>query len=277
MIPKSWVAPKEIRELRNITRHRASLVKMRIQIKNEIHAFLEKKRIKAVKKKKKELSNLFGKKGMEFLDSLELNSTDSAILSSQLEVLKTLNREIDKVTNYIGCIVKRNREARLLMTIPGISYYGALLIVSEIGDVHRFSAQKKLCSWAGIVTSVYNSGNTQRHGRITKQGSKWLRWILIQCTHITVRYPGNLQDFYLRLMRKKGKKVAIVAAARKLLTVIYWMLLRGEEYRGVRAIDYKFKRLERCADTNFHFDLKEFGEELEKIINLSTQYLGYLD
>ena len=124
-----------------------------------------------------------------------------------------------------------NGDARLLTTIPGVGYYIALLLVAEIGDVHWFSTSEKLCSYVGLVPSVRRSGCSTIHGSITKEGSKWVRWALTQAVHVHLRFDTRLTRFYRRLARKKAKQVALIATARKMLKVVYWMLKSGEEYR----------------------------------------------
>jgi len=87
------------------------------------------------------------------------------------------------------------------MEIPGISYYSALMIMAEIGDIRRFSSSKKLCSYADLVPSTYQSGETTRHGNITKQGSVWLRRIMIQSANVAIRYDDVLSKFYTRMAK----------------------------------------------------------------------------
>src|SRR5208282_6158466 len=98
--------------------------------------------------------------------------------------------------------------------IPGVGYYSALLIASEIGDVNRFPDSAHLCSYAGLTPSTHSSGGITYHGRITKTGSGYLRWILTECTrtHIRLNPSSNVTKFYARMLKKKGDAKAIVAA-----------------------------------------------------------------
>ena len=126
----------------------------------------------------------------------------------------------------------------LLKTIPRICYYSALLIKSEIGDVKRFPSAKQLCSYTGFLLSTYASGNLYYHDHIIKQVSRWLRWILIKTAIHAAEGTGPLSRFYYKVEKKKGGKVAKVAAARKLLEWIYHML------RGRKT----FHQIEKVAD-----------------------------
>jgi transposase len=120
------------------------------------------------------------------------------------------------------------------MTIPGISFYSALLLISEIGDVSRFPDSAHLISYAGLVSSTHSSGGTTYHGRIAKTGSPYLRWVLNQCAWVHIRNEpeGSIAAFYERLRRKKGHSNATVAASAKLLKVVYWVLKEKRPYQG---------------------------------------------
>ena len=140
---------------------------------------------------------------------------------------KILIKRIDEIIQEKA---KEDNDAILLTTIPGISYYSALLIKSEIGDVNRFPNKFKLISYAGLCPSIKQSGNKEIKGHITKQGSRMLRWILIQCANVAIRHDEYLRNFYLRIKKRRGHNIAIVATARKMLVCIYYMLKRREVY-----------------------------------------------
>jgi len=114
-----------------------------------------------------------------------------------------------------------------------VGYYSALLIKSEMGDVKRFPSAKQLFSYAGLVPSTYALGDTCYHGHINRQGSKWLRWIVIEASIHAVQKNGPLQRFYQKVQRKKGGKVAKVATARRLLEWIYHMMKDAKAFYQV--------------------------------------------
>jgi len=224
LLPSSYIPKKPLRSLREILRYRASLVSIKTQVKNKVHAILAKNNITHP------FSDLFGKEGLLFLKFLKLEPSYQKVLQGYLELLETLKVQIKEVSEEIEAKASSDPQAKLLMTIPGVGYYSALLILSEIGDIKRFPSARKLASYAGLVSSTYSSGNTCYHGRITKQGSPSLRWIMIEATLQLIRKPSPFQKFYLKLARKKGSKLARVATARKLLTNIYYMLKNNETY-----------------------------------------------
>ncbi|MCW4039027.1 MAG: IS110 family transposase [Candidatus Bathyarchaeota archaeon] len=219
LVPESWVPPQEVRDLRELVKRRAFLVKMRTKLKNRVHAELAKRDITPVRPP-------FTRKGMAVLKGLGIGA-----VSQLLPVIEVLDRQITEVSAIIDRVAIENGDARLLTTIPGVGYYIALLLVAEIGDVNRFPSSEKLCSYAGLVPSVRRSGNSTIHGSITKAGSKWVRWALTQAVHVHIRFDTRLTRFYRRLAGKKAKQVAVMATARKMLKVVYWMLKEKEEYR----------------------------------------------
>jgi len=129
-----------------------------------------------------------------------------------------------------------------------------VVMASEIGDVHRFPDAKNLVSWTGLASSIRQSGSQTKRGRITRQGSRTLRWILIQATHNACRNDARLRDFFQRVARRRGENKATVAVAREMLVIAYYMLTRKEPYRGVDNELYtsKLKRLERLGNNHLH-------------------------
>ncbi len=150
-----------------------------------------------------------------------------------LFVLDNVRREIWIASKRVQQLAEEDQDAMLLMTIPGMGYYSALLTKSEIGDVKRFLSAKQLCSYAGLVSSTYASGNMCYHGHVTKQGSRWLSWILIEAAIHAAKRTGLLRRFYYKVKRKRGGKVAKVAAARKLLEWTYHILKDGKSFQQV--------------------------------------------
>lgn len=190
-------------------------MRMRTQVINKIRSIFHKYCIKYK-------GSLYQKAGMEFLNTLELRPVDMSAIKSYLETLKTLNTQIELVNSQIAD--KDNEDVRLLMSIPGIDYYSAVLIHSEIGDISRFSSHNKLASWVGLVPSMHQSGTSFYTGKITKEGSKRLRWILVQCAHASIRANSKINEFYSKISKRRGDNKAVVAVARKLVKIIYAVL-----------------------------------------------------
>ncbi len=119
----------------------------------------------------------------------------------------------------------------LLKTIPGIGKFFAVLIAYEVDDIGRFAHEKKFFSYIGIVPSTYASGGRTFHGRLTKQGNKYLRWALIEAVWPAIRADRELRCYYERIKQKKGPNPAKVATARRLATIVYRVLSRKRPYR----------------------------------------------
>lgn len=227
-IPKAYIPPREIRDIRELLRYRASLVGIRVGIKNKIHAVLTKNGIDCT------FSDVLGKSSQLWLKNLTLRPCYRQEIDGYLRIADALKSSIDEITEKIKGEVAESSQAQLLMGIPGISYYSALLILSEIGEIERFPDAKRLCSYAGLVPSIYSSGSKTYNGRITKQGSRWLRWILVEISTHAAKGDQNFQKLYRRVSQRRGGSTARVAVARKILTVIYAMLKRNEPFKRQR-------------------------------------------
>jgi len=206
-LPLSYVPPDDIAALREKVRRRAFLVRMRAKLKVKIKSHLT---INGVTPPSD--YGLFTRKGLEWLRSLQ-----SDAIESYLPVLSALTVQIGKLSKELRRMAPEDEDVRLLMTIPGIGYYSALLIKSEIGTIDRFPDGEKLCSYAGLVPSVSISGGYRRHGSITKEGSRWLRWIMVESVRIHVKYDTSITRAYHAIAERKGRSIAKVAAARRLL------------------------------------------------------------
>jgi len=148
-----------------------------------------------------------------------------------LRILKPLDEEISLLSKELVGIAEGDEDVKLLMTIPGIGYYTAVLMKSEIGDINRFVFPERLCSYAGLVPSTHASGKSVWHGSITKEGSRWLRWVMVEAaqTHVH-KYDTSITRAYNRIAERKGKKIAMVAAARKLLMCSFSVLKNKRPY-----------------------------------------------
>lgn len=229
MLPQSYASPRDVREQRQITRHRASLTYLKTQIKHKINAILLRHGIEHG------YSDLFGEAGKEYLRSLDLPMCDRYELDNYLSLIRHLELKVSQTQERVEDYVSHNPHARLLMTIPGISYYSALMISAEIGDIRRFNHAKQLVSYAGLNPSVYQSGNTIRTGHISKQGNKNLRWILTQVVHVAIKHDKALRRFFLRLKLRRNTNIAITATARKLLCIIFAMLKNNSKYYALQV------------------------------------------
>jgi len=220
-LPQAYMPDQETAMLREKIRRRAFLVRERVRLRTKIKSILTYEGIKSSSD-----YGLFTEKGVEWLHSQALEPVES-----YLRIIKPLDDEIKQLSKHLKELAEDDEEIKLLMTIPGVGYYTALLVKSEIGDINRFSDGDRLCSYAGLVPSTHASGGTIRHGSITKEGSRWLRWVMVEAamTHVH-KYDTAITKAYHRIAERRGRQIAIVAAARKLLMCCYAVLKNRHPY-----------------------------------------------
>ncbi len=192
---------------------------VRTSLKNRVHSVLDRNYIEDPTFK--ELTDKFGKTGIKIMRSLRLKGNDTSILNGYLDIIEQITKKIDQLENKIRSISKEDKITLLLKTIPGIGDILAFLIRYEIDDIDRLISPKKLCSYAGIVPSTYSSGSKTYHGRITKEGNRWLRWALVEASHRAIVKSPHLRSYYNRIKYRKGNNAATTALSRKLLEIIY--------------------------------------------------------
>jgi len=175
------------------------------------------------------------------LRSLELPPLDRLILDSHLTHLESLNQQTERVDREIHSKACEDEDVRLLLSMSGIDIFSALLIRSEIGMIDRFQDYKKLASWTGIAPSLDQSGSVEYHGSITKQGSRMLRWVIVEAARVAVNHDDRMRAFYLRVKHRRGDQKAIIAVANKMLKIIWFMLTRREPYGSRNEKRYRQK------------------------------------
>jgi transposase len=224
-IPESYVPTDEVRKARALVRGRQKLVENRTSYANKVHGLLSEHGIT-------EYVKPLSVEGREFLRELSLPSPWDSLLDSYVTIIETLTAEIESLEMEIEERAGSLKETQLLMTIPGVSYYSALTIYAELGEIERFDEDKQVVSYVGLNPVIRESGDSRFEGGISKRGSGRVRWILVQCTYVAVHTCNDeyLRRFYDRLASRKSSKKAIVATARKLLVSIYHMLDREEVY-----------------------------------------------
>lgn len=224
MLPESYHSPKEFRLLKEKARSRMSLVEIRTQLKNKVHGILFRNAIIYPK------TILFTKQGRSWLEKLDLSLEYRNHLNSNLAVIDSIDKEIKIIEKDFKETVIENKSLTLLKTIPGIGDITAMTILAEIGDINRFPDPRHLHSYAGLVPRVSASGESTRYGKITKEGSKFLRYVMVETAHHQLLLKRNLVGlkwYYQRIASRKNNQTAAVATARKLLTVV-WKVLKEE-------------------------------------------------
>jgi len=227
LIPEAYVCDKETRITKNILRQRMFLVKLSTMVKNRIHLIIDRHpQIRG----QIDPSDLFGKQGIEWLSLVKLPKEDRRILDEELELLMYLRQKISASDHWVVQLGKDNMQAKLLMTIPGIGKFFALLIATEIDDIARFRNKKKFASYAGLIPSVHSSADKRFYGKIIGHGNKYLRWALIEAVWPAIKKDLSLRELYESLKVRKGANKAKVAVARRLALIVYRVLSQRRPY-----------------------------------------------
>jgi len=154
---------------------------------------------------------------------------------------------VEVIEEKIAALAVEDRRVRLLMTMTGVGYFTAMLVLSEVGDIGRFHGDKAFASWMGLVPSVHQSGEKTRIGGVSGPGNKRLRWAMVESARTAVRHDERMRVFYERVKRRRGDGKAVVAVACKMLKIIWFMLKRREPYQSRNEGRYgvKLKSLDR--------------------------------
>jgi transposase len=208
LLPEGWIAPPEVREARRLVRMRAGLVRVRAKLKAQVHALLGEHGVQP------DVVDLFSNKGREMLSQLQLPAISRSRLEACLRVIDEVSLEIVIAEREIYQTITEDERVKRLLPIPGIGPIIAATVLSEIGDITRFSSPDRLCAWAGLTPSEHSSADNVRRGHISKQGSRWLRWVMVEAAVHAFR-DVELRQFLIRIARRRGVKIARVAVARR--------------------------------------------------------------
>ena len=208
--------PRETAAVREKVRRRAFLVRERGKLQMKIMSTLAYEGVKPPWE-----YGLFTRKGVEWLLGLGLEPVDC-----YLRIITPLTEEIRRLSRELKALAGEDEEVQLLMTIPGVGYYTALLVKAEVGEIDLFPSGEKLCSYAGLIPSTRSSGGVTRHCGITKEGSRWLRWAMVEATMTRLKYDTSITRAYHRIVERRGKKAVQILAARRLL-MYCWSVLRN--------------------------------------------------
>jgi transposase len=173
-LPEAWVAPVEVRDRRELVRHRHKIVGLRTSLKAQVHAVLAKRGIPVVD------SDLSGVRGRKRLASMALPEPFRIRVESQLRLIEAIDAEVDQFDRLIAKAFLDDDGYRVIQQLPGVGPTFAAVFTAELGDVSRFAGAPQVCSWAGLTPRHRESDNTVHRGSITKQGSRLVRWAAVE-------------------------------------------------------------------------------------------------
>ncbi len=238
-LPAVWQPDPETQRLRRLTHRRAALVSDRTRLKNRLHSILHHTLVPLPE------CDLFSKRGIAWLRQLPLAEEEGLARDSDLRLLEQTELEIAELEERLVREAWEDDKVRLLMSIPGIDYTVAQTCLAAIGDIARFPSAKKLSAYLGLNPSTRQSGGHCYHGPITKQGNAHARWLLVQAAQHLGQYRGPLGQTMRRIVKRKNRKVAVVACARKLAVLLWHVLRSGEPFRYAqpKSLAAKYSRL----------------------------------
>jgi transposase len=225
LLPEAQLARPAVRQLRAQLARRASLVRLGTGLRNRIHAV-------AADVGYGRAGSYGTGPGRGWLAGLGLPPVSREIVTDCLASLDALAPVIERLDGELHQRAKAGPRARVLRALPGAGEFTALVMPAEIGDITRFASSRELASGAGLTPTARGSGLTVRHGHISRQGPAWLRRVLNQAAQAARRSP-EFAASYQAIARRRGKKIATIAIARKLLTRAYRLL--AEQAAGTPA------------------------------------------
>ena len=223
-LPEAWIAPSRVRELRELTRYRRRLVGLRTSCKDQVHAVLAKLGVPVT------CTDIFGVAGTAWLDQLGLPQPYAGKVTSLRQLTAELTAEISMLSEVTADLLRGDCGYQVIQQLPGIGPVLAAVITAEIGDVTRFKTAGQLCSWAGLTPRHRESDIKVARGHVTKQGSRLLRWALIEAIQCIPADSviGAAKQAIIARRGKEARSIAKVAAARRLLTLVYYGLRDGQ-------------------------------------------------
>jgi transposase len=229
-LPEVWIADDRTQALRRQVARRAQIVRQRTRLKNEIHSVLATHLIPRCT-----ATDLFCKKGRRWLAEQPLPLDERIAVEQRLRELDRLGEDLAVIDRALGEAVLADAQLKRLLTITGVNTTVAIGLLAAIGDIGRFPSARKLVSYFGLNPRVRQSGlQPAQHGHISKIGRSHARAMLVEAAWAAAKAPGPLRSFFLRIRARRGMQIAAVATARKLATIVWYVLTDQEDYTWAR-------------------------------------------
>jgi transposase len=216
LLPTVWIPPTEVREARELVRHRVQLVWVRRAIRNRVIAMLARRNLQPTSGK-----SWFTTRGQREFERVPLSTFPSRIRQDYRALLPVLDAQIRQLDLEILQRWGADPRVQRLATLPGIGPFTAIVLVLELGDLSRFAHAKQVASYVGLTPRVRASADRLRSGHISKEGNRLLRWALVLAATQAARRPGPLRTWFHAVQQRRGKKIARVALARRLVEIVY--------------------------------------------------------
>lgn len=225
LIPAAHACSPDHRAKKRVLRQRLFLVRLRTMVKNRIHVLLAQHPIDRPAGK-----DLFSRVGLAWLGEVSLPHPDRSVLDEDLHLLGVLESGIHSSEGLLQALSRDDEAVKWLTSLPGIGAFFSVLIRFEVDEIGRFRSAKKFASYTGLVPSTYASGDRVRHGKLKKQGNKWLRWALIEAVEPALRSSPWLRRHHEKVKSRLGSNSARTATARKLAELVWTIWTEGRCY-----------------------------------------------
>jgi transposase len=238
-LPLVYVPQKEIRQRRSLISYRQSLVKRRTQIMNNIRSIFDREGLAMYSG-----SKAWNRAGIKYLESESKEPAQCSAeelwrgeLHIELAQLASTKNAIEQIEKKLDALGQQDRGTQILMSVPGIGTRLSEAMSAAIDDAARFENGKQIGSYFGLTPRRYQSGSTDRQGKISGCGNKLVRSMLIQVSWVGLKYSPWMRGIYERARRgsKSRKKIAIVAVARH-VAVLCWVLLKEDRFWQERKV-----------------------------------------
>jgi transposase len=243
-LPDVWNPDPQTQRLRHLTGVRSALVADRTRLKNRIHSVLAGLLIVLPE------GGLFTEKGFNWVRTLKITEDARSTIDRYLRLYDAVEAELESLDIVLRTLAHHDDRVRLLMTLPGVAHGVALTLIAALGDIGRFRDGDHAASYLGLTPIVRQSAGKCYRGSITKAGSSTSRAMLTQAAQHAASHPGPLGAFFRRLNKRKTRNIAIVATARKLVTIAFLMLKNNEPYRYAQPerVRAKLRHVQRAAE-----------------------------
>ena len=239
LVPDVWVPPVHVRELRQLLSQRRQLVETHTQIVNRMHSVAHRHHLQHERGKR------FNEKNTLWQKDKRLSKVEQFQLELEMENRGYMEKQISRIGKEVAKMSHKNpwaQDMTYLMQLPGFGVITAMTILAAIGEVKRFESAKKLASYSGLTGGVDQSGTHLVPKGITKEGRKELRWALVEVAQRAVKSDPRWTHKFQELHKRMHRNQAIVAIARQLLELVWYVLTRRQPYRhfSQERIAYKY-------------------------------------
>lgn len=239
LVPEVWVPPQHVRQLRQLLSQRRQLVETHTQIVNRMHSVAHRHHLKHERGKR------FNEKNTIWQKDKTLSALEQFQLELEMENRIYIEKQISKISKEVQKMSHQKPWAEgmtYLMQLPGFGVITGMTVLAAIGEIQRFESARHLASYSGLTPGLEQSGTKYREKGITKEGRKELRWAMVEAAQMAVKSDPHWKVRFQEMQKRMHRNQAIVAVARRLLELVWYVLTQRQPYRyfSHERIAYKY-------------------------------------